>query len=68
MGMAQMFTNERMDKQIMLYPYNGILLSFKKRMKCRYTCHNMYKPLINLENIMLKRRTQKVVCCRIPLM
>ena len=38
--MTQMSTNWWVDKQIVAYPYNGILFSNKKE-QCTDTCYNM---------------------------
>ena len=53
-----------MDKQIVIYTHNGILISHKKGMKYWHATLWM-----NFKNIMLSERgqTQKVTHCMIPL-
>ena len=52
-----------MDEQIVVYVYNGILLSYKKERSVD-TCHNLDES----QNIMISERnqTEKVTYCVIP--
>lgn len=47
-----------MDKQNVVYTYNGILFSLKKKGHSN-TCYNLEDTQINLEDIMLKERSQR---------
>ena len=66
MEAVQISINERMDKQIMVYMYNGILLSHKQK-RSTDICYNMDESW-NLKNIKLSERgqTQKVKWFMIP--
>lgn len=61
---TQMSINWYLDKQNVLYPFNGILLAIKRN---KVLIHNI--PWINLKNSKLseKSQTQKVIYYRIPL-